>query len=634
MNADATSSPPGQPGRVVPCRSQLRHDGVVRSRPLRVFVSYSRVDFAFAEAVVAALRRHEDIDPWMDLQRLRPGVNWSAAITESLDRADALVLVASPSSLASGPVADELAHAFDRHLPVYVGVVAAVRLDGMFDGKLAACPGLDLRTRFRQRAEELGRTVAGATTSARPRPRWPRWRVPGPVAGVAALALTATLALLTAGVQSPRASLVYPVLAVAAAVPVVVSTVGLLLRRCTLRSLLTSLGGPVLFGGCTVVFGLPVAPVLPVAMLAAPAVSVPVLLFSTSVRLRLPSGHDLDVDRFVTEMVTWLWSAVRTSDDVDWATLPLTPDFATRWAPFRRRLAELPHSGSLPAVAITAAPADDQVARIVTGACTDAGLTVTDGPARWTLALVGAHTDMAALAALIGQADTQVICVLVDSIRAETFEEFRRHQWMDFRAHRPEHLFSLLSALRMPERPSDGHIYLTPIDPEQFRAPIGVHAFVNGTRDFVSTVGGAALGFLATSPLHTGDLVQAALSGLLLGAVVTLHDRTTKRRLTAPGFGLAAVVVSVLAGIWIAWWLSEGWVSWTRPLPALGLAAIMLGLPLYLAGMTWYLGRTWLPARNTPLRGGHRSVGAGWFTALTPLLFGAGFAFAMRLSGY
>ena len=616
-----------------------------------MFVSYSRVDFAFAEAVVAALRRHERLDPWMDLQRLRPGVDWSAAITESLDQADALVLVASPSSLTSGPVQDELDHAFRRHLPVHVGVVAAVRLDD----RLATCPGLDLRTRFRQRAAELADNVAGDATSARPRRRWSRWRVPGPVTGLIALALAATLALLVACVQTVdffdalpatvntpvgvldtgALLLVYPVLAVAAAVPVVVSTVGLLLRRSTLRSLLMSLGGPVLFGGCTLVFGLPIAPVLPVVMLVAPAVGLPVLLFSTSVRLRLPSGHDLDVDRFVSEMIAWLWSSLRTSDDIDWATMPLTPDFATRWAPFRLRLAGLPHDGSLPTVAVRAAPADEQVTRIIGNACEDAGLTVTDGPAQWTLMLVGAHTDMSELAAMIEE--TRVICVLVDSIRVETFEKFRQHQWMDFRARRPEHLFALLAALRAPERPADGHIYLTPIDPERFRAPIAVHAFVNGTRDFVSTFGGVAFGLLVTSPFHTGDILQAVLSALLLGSVVALHDRTTKRRLTGPGFGLATVVVSMLAGAWIALWLSEHWVhvtDWLPAVPVLGLTAIMLGLPPYLAAMTWYLGRTWLPTRHTPIRGGHRSVGAGWFTAFTPSLFGFGFAFAASLSVY
>jgi hypothetical protein len=280
--------------------------------------------------------------------------------------------------------------------------------------------------------------------------------------------------------------------------------------------------------------------------------------------------------------------------------------------------------------------ADEQVAHIITSACEDAGLTVTNGPAQWTLVLVGAHTDMSELAATISKTDTRVICVLVDSIRVKAFEEFRRRQWMDFRARRPEHLFSL-SALRVPERTLDRYVYLTPINLERFRAPIGVHMFVNGTRDFVSTFGAAAVGILATSPVHSGDIRQAVLSALLLGSVVTLYDRTTKRRLTTLGFGLGAVAVSVLACTWIALWLSGHWVNVMRglpALPALALTTIMLGLPPYLAAMTWYLGRTWLPTRNTPTRGGHASVGAGWFTAFTPLLFGVGFAFAASLSVY
>jgi hypothetical protein len=336
-------------------------------------------------------------------------------------------------------------------------------------------------------------------------------------------------------------------------------------------------------------------------------------------------------------MLAWLWSNLRTSDDIDWSTLPLTPEFATRWAPFRRCLTGLAHNGSLPTVAVRAAPADEQVARIITSACEDAGLTVTGGPARWTLVLVGAHTDMSELRATIDKGDTRVICVLVDSIRVKAFDEFRKHQWMDFRARRPEHLFSLLSALRVPERPADGHVYLTPINPERFRAPIGVHAFVNGTRDFVSTFGGVAVGILATSPFHTGDILQAGLSALLLGSVVALHDRTTKRRLTGLGFGLAAVVVSTLACTWIALWLSLHWVNvmrWLPAFPALALTTIMLGLPLYLAAMTWYLSRIWLPTRSTPIQGGHTSVGAGWLTAFTPSLFGVGFAFAAGLSVY
>lgn len=615
---------------------------------LRVFVSYSRVDFAFAEAVADALRRHARLDPWLDLQRLRPGDDWEAALAESLDQADALVLVASPAALDSDYVWKELTRARERHIPVYVAVVAAVRLDDW----LARCPGLDLRVRFRRRAADLGRLVAGEVMA--PSPRASRWRVPVPVACVVALALVTTSALAGVCLQTVRfldgvpaaldtpasrlVLLVYPVLAAAAAVPVVVSTVGLLMRRSTLRTLVTSLGGPVLFGGCALVFGLPVAPVLPVAMLVAPAVSVIVFLSSTAVRLRLPSGHDLDVDRFVTGMLAWFLTGNRTADDVEPPAFPLSPRFAAHWEPYRRRLAELPDDGSAHrTVAVRAEGIDEQVAAIITGACVDAGLTVTSGPAQWTLVLVSAHTDMAELDELAEDTRTRVVCVLVDSFRAGRSEKFRQYQWMDFRGRAPEHLFSLLSAMRVRDQPPAGHPYLTPIAPDRFRAPIGVHAFVNGSRDFVGTFGGAAAGLLVTSPLGTSDVLQGVLSALLLCGVVAVHDRTTKRRITRRGLGLSTVAVGVVACAWAATWLSahgEKALLWLPAIPVVGLVVIVLGLPVYLAAMTWYLGEAWLPASRTPIRGGRTSVGAGLFAAYTSLLFGAGYGLGVSVSVY
>jgi hypothetical protein len=612
-----------------------------------VFVSYSRVDFAFAEAVVDALRRHERLDPWLDLQRLRPGDDWEAALDKGLDEADALVLVASPSALASNYVRRELARARDRHLPVYVAVVAAVRLDD----DLTERPGLDLRIRFRRRAAELGRVVAGDATA--PSPRTTRWRMPVPVAVLVALAIVTTSALAAAclpvlrlldripatldtpvGVLDAEAVravvLVYPVLAAAAAVPVVVSTAGLLVRRSTLRSLGMSLTGPVLFGAGALVFGTPIAPVLPVAMLVAAAVSAIVFLSSTAVRLRLPSGHDLDIDRFVTGMLAWLMTSTR-ADDVT-PTFPLSPKFAAHWEPYRRRLAALADDGSARTVAVRAEEIDEQVAAIVTGACVDAGLTVTTGPAQWTLVLVSAYTDLAALDGQVKNEHTRVIFVLVDSFRAGRSEKFRQYQWLDFRGRAPEHLFSLLSALR--DRPAAGHPYLSPIAPERFRAPIGVHAFVNGTRDFVGSFGGAAAGLLVTSPLSTASLLQGVLSVLVLGGVVAVHDRTTKRRITRRGLGLSTVAVGVVACAWAVTWLSVHGADtrlWPTAIPVVGLVVIVLGLPVYLAVMTWYLGEAWLPVR-APVRGGRTSVGAGLFAVHTPLLVGAGYGAGVTVS--
>lgn len=50
--------------------------GAGGGRPRKVFVSYSRRDFHAAEAVTAALWAHEPLDPWFDLERLRPGMDW------------------------------------------------------------------------------------------------------------------------------------------------------------------------------------------------------------------------------------------------------------------------------------------------------------------------------------------------------------------------------------------------------------------------------------------------------------------------------------------------------------------------------------------------------------------------------
>ncbi|MDQ3790196.1 MAG: hypothetical protein M3422_23505, partial [Actinomycetota bacterium] len=344
----------------------------------------------------------------------------------------------------------------------------------------------------------------------------------------------------------------------------------------------------------------------------------------------------LDVDRFVTGTLAWISTGTRAPDEVE-PPFPLSPRFATHWEPYRRRLAELPDDGTRRTVAVRAGGIDEQVAAIITGACEDAGLIVTSGPAQWTLVLVSAHTGTAELDRAVEDEGTRVVFVLVDSFDAGRSEKFRQYQWMDFRNRAPEHLFALLSAMRVPNQPPAEHPYLTPIDPERFRAPIGVHAFVNGSRDFVGTFGGLAAGVLVTSPLGTSDLVQGVLSALLLCGVVAVHDRTTKRRITRRGLGLSTVAVAVVACAWVAAWLSahgEKALLWLPAMPVVAPALIVLGLPVYLAVMTWYLGEAWLPRCGTPMRGGRVSVGAGLLAAYTPLLVGAGYGVGAGVSMY
>jgi hypothetical protein len=68
--------------------------------PHRVFISYSRSDFYFAEQLAAALRQR-GLDVWFDVHELRPGTDWSAAIDEAIARCDTFLLVASRSALES-----------------------------------------------------------------------------------------------------------------------------------------------------------------------------------------------------------------------------------------------------------------------------------------------------------------------------------------------------------------------------------------------------------------------------------------------------------------------------------------------------------------------------------------------------
>ncbi|MDA8368729.1 MAG: toll/interleukin-1 receptor domain-containing protein [Nocardiopsaceae bacterium] len=170
-------------------------------RMATVFVSYSRREFHFAEAATATLRSHSALDPWIDAQRLRPGMDWAKTLDESLDNADALLLLASPAAMASAYVRREWTRAAERGIPIHIGVVEAVDLPS----ELAGRPVYDLRTRFWKRAAALGEAIAQARTepvAVAPRPNrlGLPGRMPASVAATAALAVLASLALVAATV--------------------------------------------------------------------------------------------------------------------------------------------------------------------------------------------------------------------------------------------------------------------------------------------------------------------------------------------------------------------------------------------------------------------------------------------------
>ncbi len=85
--------------------------------PPRAFISYSHADAAFAARLADALPGL-GIEPWIDREGIAAGVRWSRAIQDALDSVDVLVLILSPTSMASTNVADEWQYALDRGKPV------------------------------------------------------------------------------------------------------------------------------------------------------------------------------------------------------------------------------------------------------------------------------------------------------------------------------------------------------------------------------------------------------------------------------------------------------------------------------------------------------------------------------------
>ena len=83
----------------------------------RVFLSYSHADRAFATCLAGALGER-GLDVWIDEDGIHGGARWSTSVQEGLDRCDALVLVVSPSSMASKHVEDEWQYVLDKDKPV------------------------------------------------------------------------------------------------------------------------------------------------------------------------------------------------------------------------------------------------------------------------------------------------------------------------------------------------------------------------------------------------------------------------------------------------------------------------------------------------------------------------------------
>lgn len=84
----------------------------------KIFISYSRVDEAFARQLAGSLSAM-GADVWIDVEDIPAGLKWSSAIQQGLDVCDALLVIISPESMASNNVEDEWQYFLDQKRPVF-----------------------------------------------------------------------------------------------------------------------------------------------------------------------------------------------------------------------------------------------------------------------------------------------------------------------------------------------------------------------------------------------------------------------------------------------------------------------------------------------------------------------------------
>jgi hypothetical protein len=84
---------------------------------MRIFISYSRQDSAFAVRLAHSLHSM-GVVTWMDIKDIPAGVKWSTGIQAGLKTCDLMIVIISPASMASQNVEDEWSYFVDEKKPL------------------------------------------------------------------------------------------------------------------------------------------------------------------------------------------------------------------------------------------------------------------------------------------------------------------------------------------------------------------------------------------------------------------------------------------------------------------------------------------------------------------------------------
>ncbi len=124
--------------------------GLLNSMPHSVFISYSRHESPFVDALLDTLE-DEGIKVWVDYQNLVPGRPWLDQILEGIREADVFLLVVSKGSMVSPNVELEYKQALEQNKRIILILFELTNLPV----SVQACEWIDFRGSFRKRKNDL-----------------------------------------------------------------------------------------------------------------------------------------------------------------------------------------------------------------------------------------------------------------------------------------------------------------------------------------------------------------------------------------------------------------------------------------------------------------------------------------------
>jgi hypothetical protein len=138
---------------------------------MRLFVSYSRDDAPFVTELVHHLESVGH-DVWVDTEDIRGSEQWRASIVAGITNADLVLLVVSPTSMASDNVAREIAVAAEQHRRIIPVVVRAADMTGNAAFEIAGLQQISFEERpFEEAFDQLSGELSALTGSPASPPR-------------------------------------------------------------------------------------------------------------------------------------------------------------------------------------------------------------------------------------------------------------------------------------------------------------------------------------------------------------------------------------------------------------------------------------------------------------------------------